>query len=229
MKARDVMTKKVRTVGLTTPVRRIAQLMITRRISALPVVGRKGGVLGIVTEGDLLRRTEAGTERRRSWWSGFFAARSAEARDYVKSRGANARDVMTHPVVAVSPATELAAIADLLEKLNIKRVPVIDRGRLVGIVSRRDLLSAVSRAKPAGRVKASDADLQRRLQDAFKAQPWAEPTFVNFVVNKGDVELFGMAATAEQRDAARVLAENTPGVRSVTSRLAAGGVTLYGT
>ena len=139
MKARDVMTKNVRTVNLMTPVRKIAQLMISRRISAVPVVDKRRKVLGIVSEGDLLRRTEAGTERRRSWWSGFFEETSDQARDYAKSRGAYARDVMTRSVVAVSSATDVAAIADVMEKLRIKRVPVVNGGKLVGIVSRRDL------------------------------------------------------------------------------------------
>jgi CBS domain-containing protein len=228
MKARDVMTKNVRTVNLMTPVREIAQLMISRRISAVPVVDKRRKILGIVSEGDLLRRTEAGTERRRGWWSGFFEEPGAQAREYAKSRGAYARDVMTRSVVAVNSTTDVAAIADLMEQLTIKRLPVVDGGKLVGIVSRRDLLRAVSRAKPAGRVKIGDADLHRRLKEKFDAQPWAASTFVNFVVNKGKVELFGVVQTGEQRDAALVLAETTPGVRSVTDKLMAGPLRYYG-
>ncbi len=228
MKARDIMTKSVRTVDPMTPVRKIAQLMISRRISAVPVVDKKRRVLGIVSEGDLLRRTEAGTERRRSWWSGFFEESGTGARDYTKSHGAHARDVMSRSVVAVKSTTDVAAIADLMEQLTIKRVPVVDGGKLVGIVSRRDLLRAVGRAKPAGRVKISDADLHKRLKEKFDAQSWAASTFINFVVNKGKVELFGVVETGDQRDAAMVLAETTPGVRSVKDKLMAGPLRFYG-
>ena len=227
MKALDVMTRKVQTISPATPVRKIAQIMLSRRISALPVVDKKRKILGIVSEGDLLRRTEAGTERRRGWWSGFFEEASVQAREYAKSRGAYARDVMTRTVVAVNPTTDVSAVADLMEELKIKRVPVVDGGKLVGIVSRRNLLRAIGRSKPAGRVRISDAELHRRLKDKLDAQPWAAMTFVNFVVNKGKVELFGVVRTGEQRDAAVVLAETTPGVRSVEDKLMAGPIRDY--
>jgi CBS domain-containing protein len=219
MKARDVMTRSVRTVTLTTPVRKIAQLMIARRISALPVVDKGGQVLGIVSEGDLLRRTEAGTAQRRSWWSDLLCEPGTKAREFVKSQGASASDVMTRPVVCAGPATDVADIATLMEKWGIKRVPIVQRGKLIGIVSRSDLLKAVARAKPAARAKVADDKVRARLQERLDAETWAPRALVNFVVDKGKVELFGLVGSQDQRNAIRVLAESTPGVRSVDDQL----------
>lgn len=219
MKARDVMTRNVRTVTLTTPVRKIAQLLVARRISAVPVVDKRRHVLGIVSEGDLLRRTEAGTVKRRTWWSDLLHEPSTKAREFVKSNGARARDVMTQSVVCAGPTTDVADVASLMEKWDIKRVPIVQSGKLVGLVSRGDLLKAVGRTKPAARVKVKDDALRARLQDKLRGATWANGALINFVVETGKVELFGLVNSKDQRDAARVLAENTAGVRSVTDRL----------
>jgi CBS domain-containing protein len=228
MKARDVMTRKVRTVTLTTPVRKVAQTMISRRISAVPVVDRKHHVIGIISEGDLLRRAEAGTERRRSWWTDLLGDPSQRAREYVKSRSARARDVMTYPVISITANTDVADIADLMERWQVKRLPVVSNGKLVGIVSRRDLLQAVGRAKSGGhRGKVTDAELRERLRRQLDVKPWVGSTLINFVVEKGVIELFGLASTANERDAVRVMAENIPGVRSVKDKIAVRSQSAY--
>jgi CBS domain-containing protein len=220
MKARDIMTRKVRTAAPTTSVRDLAQTMVARGISALPVVDRKGRILGIVSEGDLLRRAEAGTKGRRAWWRNLLAGTGSQAREYVKRRGTRARDVMTRPVVSVTETTDVAEIADLIEKWRIKRVPVVRRGKLVGIVSRRDLVRIVSRAKLAGRhAGPDDAALRDQLRRQLDSEPWSGAAFVNFVVEKGVIELHGMVGSPAQRDAVRVLAENTPGAREVKDKL----------
>jgi CBS-domain-containing membrane protein len=125
MKARDVMTAPVVTVPPETSVSEIARLLIERRISAVPVVDRSGKILGIVSEGDLLRRAETRTERRRPRWLEMLLDSSIRAADFAKAHGATAGDVMTREVIAVSPETDLAEIADVLERSRIKRVPVV--------------------------------------------------------------------------------------------------------
>lgn len=221
MKARDIMSRRVRTANLTTSVRKLAQVMTSGRISALPIVDRLHQVIGIVSEGDLLRRVETGTERRRSWWSDLLSDPNRRARDYVKSRGARARDVMTSPVISITPNTDAVDIADTMEKWQVKRLPVVSAGKLVGIVSRRDLLHAVGRAKSRGRGgKVSDAELRMRLRRKLDTVPWIGGALINFVVENGTIELFGMAMTTDQRDAVRVMAENIPGARVVKDKIA---------
>lgn len=218
MRAKDVMTRRVRTVKADTPVPAIARAMLNYRVSALPVVDAKGRVLGMVSEGDLLRRREAGTEKRRSWWLELMTDPATSAREYAKSHGRHARDVMTRMVVSVTPETDLAAVADILEKWSIKRVPVVKGQRLVGIVSRRDLLPIVARQRSrAG--KASDAAISGALQRKIKQHGWARSRFLNIAVNKGVVELQGLVTTDDERKALRVMAENIPGVRAVKDEL----------
>lgn len=219
MKARDVMTKTVKTVGLNTPVRRIADILVTNRINSVPVIDKNRRILGIVSEGDLLHRTEAGTEYRRSWWSDLLGDPRTRAREFVKSQGAHARDVMTRSVVCTGPLTDVSEIANLMDKRDIKQVPVVKSGRLAGIVSRADLVRAVARSKTRKSGKGSDIELRQRLEGRLDGKSWGSSNLVNFVVSKGKVELFGVVRNADQRDAIRVLAENTAGVRSVKDRL----------
>jgi CBS-domain-containing membrane protein len=219
MKARDIMSKTVRTVTPTTPVQKIAKLLVSRRISAVPVVDKRRHVIGIVSESDLLRRAEMGTQVRRSRWADLFTDPSTRASEYIKSRGRLARDVMTRSVICATMSTDLSEIARLMEKFPIKRVPIVKGGKLVGIVSRSDMVRTLSRAKPPGRVKLSDADLRQRIQDEIDSKDWISKSLVNFVVDKGKVELFGLVSGADQRAAMGVLAENVPGVRSVSNQL----------
>jgi len=221
MRARDVMTRKVKTISPDADVRKIAKLLATGRISAMPVVDRKGHVLGIVSEGDLLRRSETGTAKRRSWWLQLLADPRDLARDYAKSRAVHARDVMSSPVISVAPATDLADVADLLESRRIKRVPVVQNGKLVGIVSRRDIIGALARsAKPGRGRKRSDAQISEAIHREIKAAQFVNDTFVNVSVSKGVVELSGLVSDQAQRDALRVLVEGAAGVSSVRDRLA---------
>jgi CBS domain-containing protein len=145
MKARDVMTTQVTTVRVDTPVRTVAQLMLEAGVSGLPVVDDEGILRGIASEGDLMRRAESGTDQhKRSWWLRLVGSEDDEARDYVKTHGATAGDVMSHPVISVSPDADLGELAFTLEKRRIKRVPVAEAGRLLGVVSRADLLRALA-------------------------------------------------------------------------------------
>jgi CBS-domain-containing membrane protein len=192
--------------------------MLTRRISALPVVDAKRRVLGMVSEGDLLRRQETGTERRRSWWLELMTDPATSAREYTKSHGQRARDVMTRTVVSVTPETDLAEVADVLERWSIKRVPVVKNQRLVGIVSRRDLLPAIAKQRRRS-AKSSDAAIGEALQRKIKEKPWARSKLVNISVNKGVVELTGLVSTEDERKGLRVMAESIDGVRAVKDGL----------
>src|SRR5262245_38044420 len=132
--AADVMTREVVTVASETPVPEIAQILHAKRISGVPVVAADGGVVGIVSEGDLMRHALAIGEQRGSWWLTFFSDNSALAREYTKTHGRIARDVMTREVISIAPTASLADTAKILERNRIKRVPVIDNSKLVGIV-----------------------------------------------------------------------------------------------
>jgi CBS domain-containing protein len=221
MKAADIMTRKVKTVAPDTPVEEVAELMVAHRISGVPVADSANRVVGIVTEGDLLRRGEIGTERRRSWWLELLTDPGTSAAEFIKTRGRKAADVMTRSVISVTPRTGLREIADTMEKWNIKRVPVVSNGKLAGIVSRHDLLRALrgAKAKTAAKPR-GDAAIREYLKRATDNEAWAGSATVNFVVEHGTVELFGAVYSKEQGEALRVLAENAPGVRAVKSRLA---------
>ena len=148
MRAKDVMTSPAVTVRPDATVEEVAKLLLRRAISAVPVTGEDGGLSGIVSEGDLMRRVESGTERVPSWWLRAFGDDDAAARDYAKSRGRRAADVMTREVVTVGEDATLPEIAALLERHRIKRVPVVRDARVVGIVSRANLLQGLA-SQPA--------------------------------------------------------------------------------
>lgn len=219
MHARDVMTANVVTVGPDTDVRTIARCLIERGISAVPVVDGEGRVVGIVSEGDLMRRAEAGTARHPSWWLELLASPEEKAHDYAKSHGLTAKDVMTHPVVTVTEDASLGEIAMLLERRRIKRVPVVRDGRVVGIVSRANLLHGLvaREAAPAG--APDDARIREQVLAGTKAAGITEP-YVNVVVSGGIVHIWGFVGSDAERDAIRVAAETAPGVRAVQNNVA---------
>jgi CBS domain-containing protein len=222
MVARDVMTADIVTVTAETPVPEIAALLLKHRISAVPVVDAKGGVLGIVSEGDLMHRPEAGTERkRRPWWLTLFGDQEDLAKEFVKTHGLRAADVMTRAVVTVTDDASLPAIAQILEERRIKRVPVVREGRLVGIVSRADLLRAVAAGKASAEPtpKPDDRAIRERLLETLRSAEWVTDTFVSVMVIDGVVHLWGAVESDVQREALRVAAERIPGVRSVKDHL----------
>lgn len=219
MKASDVMVREVVTIGTEATVQEAAALLLKHRISGVPVVDASGKVVGVVTEGDLLHRAEAGTEQRPSWLSLIFTSNQSLAADYVKSHSRKVTDVMTRKVITVPPSTPLHEIATLFEKHGIKRVPVVDAGRLVGIVSRSNLIQAVA-AAPDAPPTADDAALRERIMNKIGTSGgWARPYLVNALVHGGTVELWGVVETEAERSALRVAAEVTPGVRAVKDNI----------
>jgi CBS-domain-containing membrane protein len=219
MKARDVMVSPVITVKANSLVRDAAKTLLGRRLSALPVVDDKGNLAGIISEGDLMRRVEAGTERQRSWWLRFLAGEETVAAEYAKSHARKVGDVMTRDVVTATPETPVAEIAALLEKHAIKRVPIVRDGQLVGIVSRANLIQVVASAPKGLEIRLSDSAIRDKLLAHLRAQPWSHTWQLNVTVNGGVVDLWGLTYSDNERAAIRVGAENIPGVRAVNDHL----------
>jgi|SRR5215469_4615620 len=230
MRAVDVMTTNVITVEPDTPVQEIAKMLSEKSISGVPVVGTDGRLVGIVSEGDLLHRVETGTERRpdrstgrrRSWWLDTVAADEELARDYVKSHGRTANDVMTREVISVEETTELADIANLLETKRVKRVPVVRDGKLVGIVSRANLVRALAAAGPrlTADTAADDRTIRQKLLAELRGQEWVHTWAADILVRDGIVHIWISDDRPEQEGRAlRVAAENIPGVRGVEEHI----------
>jgi len=219
MNAADIMTPDVICADTETPLAELIGLMLKNRISAVPIV-EQGRVVGIVSEGDLLRRAETGTEARPSRWLELVTSTDRLAADYVKAHGVKAGEVMTRNVVTVAGETPLAEIAHLMETHRIKRVPVLRDGRLVGIVARRNLLQALASRLHAAPVTANDRAIRDAFLAALSRQPWADQgASINAMVCDGVVHLWGYAPEGVRRQAVVVLAENTAGVRSVEDHL----------
>jgi CBS domain-containing protein len=215
----DVMTVEVVSVAPDTPVDAIARLMVERRISGVPVVDRAGRVVGMVSEGDLIRRSETDTGRQRSWWLQLLSPNSELAEEYVKSHGRRAEHVMSRNVVTVSETASLRDVADLLERYAIKRVPVLRGGKLVGIVSRANLLQALASAAGAVATGPGDEAIRALLLAELRKQKWAQAAPGNVIVSDGVVHLWGNVLSEEERKALRVAAENVPAVKSVEDHM----------
>ena len=219
MKAADVMVTNVITVRLDTSVATIAEVLLANRISAVPVVNDKDVLVGIVSEGDLIHRVEAGTERHRSWWLELLAGKEMLAQEFVKSHARKAADVMTRPVVSVQLGTPLGDIASLLEKHRIKRVPVVINGKIAGIVSRANLIQALVSDAKSSNASIDDVTLHGNILEQLRSKPWVDPSTINVVVNNGYVELWGIVDSETEKNAIRVAVEVTPGVRQVANKL----------
>ncbi|MTV15458.1 MULTISPECIES: CBS domain-containing protein [Bradyrhizobium] len=228
MQARDVMVSPVIAVDSNATVQRVASLLLQHRISAVPVVGKESELVGIVTESDLMHRTEAGTERPYSWWLRLLAGDAQMASDYVRSHAVKIADIMTREVVTAGPETPLHEIAMLLEKHGIKRVPIVDgTGHLLGIVSRANLLQAVASARPKLEISPADSVIRKKLLGELRGQPWAHTFNLTATVQNGVVDLWGYAPSAAERTAIRVAAEAIPGVVAVNDHLLETPIMVY--
>ncbi|QOR38145.1 CBS domain-containing protein [Billgrantia diversa] len=220
MQAVDVMTAKVITVSPDADVREIARLLLENNISAVPVVGESDEILGIVSEGDLMRRVENDEGRQKSWWLRIFAGGSS-ASEYVKSHARRASEIMTRDPITISEDEPLHRVAKLLEKHHIKRVPVVRNGKLVGIVSRANLLRGFSATAPDTETPVTADD--REIRDAILKEVdkhtgvWVDR--INVIVTEGVVQVWGLVESQEEKKAVQVAAENTPGVKSVENNL----------
>ena len=221
MQVSDIMTRTVITVTPETAIAAAAELLLQHRVSGLPVVDSAGAVVGIVTEGDLLRRTETGTERHRRHWLEFLISPGRLAQEYADANARRVGEVMSPQVVAAAPQDDAADAVALMERHNVKRLPVIEAGRLVGILSRADLVRALLRSlsRPAAAAVADDDEIRRRILAEIARQPWGPRASVDVRVAAGVVELHGSITDERERTALKVLAENTAGVTAVRDQL----------
>jgi CBS domain-containing protein len=220
MKAHEAMTKDVIKVGPDTTVGEIAALLVRHRISAVPVVADETHVVGIVSQTDLGHRSETETEKRRKWWLEAFADPDSQAREFIKTHGLRAQEVMTRFVVSVSPQASLAEVAEVLDTHRIRQVLVMDGGKLVGMISRTDLVRKLAEVKTgAPAVRPDNGALRKAIWDQVKAQRWLKSAYVNLTVKDGVVELWGAVESSEQRRALKILVEGVSGVRKVEEHL----------
>jgi len=228
MQARHVMVSPVITVGEHSTVRDVAKVMITHRISAVPVVDRAGKLIGIVSEADLMHRKETGTERPSSWWLSMISGDRALTTEYVQSHATKIADVMTRDVQTTQPDTPLCEVADLLEDKHIKRVPIVNTaGDLVGIVSRSNVIQAIASARPQLEITVPDAMIRERLITELKKQSWSHVHRLNVTVSNGVVNLWGFTESDQERQAIRVAAESVPGVSAVNDHLMREPASIY--
>ncbi|HUB50260.1 MAG TPA: CBS domain-containing protein [Acetobacteraceae bacterium] len=220
MNVADVMTRHVISVPPDATVEAAARLMLERGISGLMVVDAKGELAGVVTEGDLLRRDELGTVRHRPWWLRMLLSPGRQAADFTRAHGRRVRDVMTQDVVTVSADAPLEDVVESMERHRIKRVPVTEGNRIIGVVSRSDLMRALVVAERHDRpVATDDRSIRLAILDALDKQSWTPLTTLNVTVADRVVDLWGTITNDEERRAICVLAENTPGVQQVNDHM----------
>jgi CBS domain-containing protein len=220
MNALDVMTRKVLTVGRNASVVEAIRLMLVNRVSGLPVVDDAGKLVGILTEGDFLRRSETGTERHRPRWLEILMGPGRMAGEYVRTHGRKVEEIMTRDVVSVTEDTPLDEVVQLMERRRIKRVPVLDTDSLVGIISRADLLRALMRALDAHPAQTtSDDEIRERILAELSKAAWVPREGLAITVADGVVDLNGVILDEKEREALRVAAENVPGVKAVEDHL----------
>jgi CBS domain-containing protein len=226
MKVADVMTRGVISLAPGDTVRHAAELMLRYDMSGLPVLDH-GKLVGMITQGDFLRRTETGTERHRARWSEFFADPGRLAEDYVHSHALTVAETMTRDVITVDADASLDAAVELMEHHHVRRLPVMSNGVMVGIISRSNLLHAfLAGSTEDDSAPLSDDAIRARLMAELARQPWIPRGAVEATVAKGVVVLDGVIRDERQRTALRVAAESIPGVRSVVDKLRAIDLTV---
>ena len=221
MKAKDVMTLNVISIQPQAGVMQAVRILLQRRISGLPVVDETGRLVGMLSEGDLLRRVETGTQKIRPRWLEFLLGPGRLATEYVQTHSRKVEDVMTPDPITVTEDTSLEEVVKAMEKHRIKRVPVTSGDRLVGLISRANLLHALaSVARSAGPSSADDVAVRNGLLAELQNETWAPVGGLDIIVRDGVVELWGTITDERQRDALIVAAKNTPGAKAVRDHLA---------
>ena len=217
MQVKDVMTQNVISVQATEPVLKAARLMLQNRISGLPVVSSKGDLVGIVTEGDFLRRSELGTQRRRPKWLEFIVGPGKLADEYVHNSGRKVEEVMTPDPRVVAEDDSLEKVVELMEKHHVKRLPVMRGSRMVGIVSRANLMHALASLARDTEASGPDWSIRDKILAAIGKEGWAPR--INVVVRNGVAELWGVITDEREREGLIVVAENVGGVKEVHDHL----------
>jgi len=221
MNAADVMIHDVIAVSPDDDVSVAIKLLSEHDISALPVVDEDGKIVGMLSEADLLHRAEIGTEKRHPWWLEAVMPASRLAEEFAKSHGRRVEEVMTTDVVSATADASLGEIATLLERHRIKRLPIVDDGDLVGMVSRSNLIQALASSQPqtAGTEPASDRKIRHDLLDRLDDQKWTDFGERNVIVSDGVVHLWGLVGTEAEHKALLALAEEVPGVVGVSDEM----------
>jgi CBS domain-containing protein len=214
MRVSDVMTRNVVSIRSDDTILEAARLMLQNRVSGLPVVDAANNLVGVVTEGDFLRRTEINTDRRRPKWIEFLLGPGRLADEYTRASGRKVEDVMTQDPVIVREGDSLATAVELMERKRIKRLPVLRDGKIVGIISRANLVRALVTSPRDSKAPAGgDAAIRDQILAAFAAQRWAPR--IDVTVNEGVVDLWGTVTDDRERKACAVVAENVGGVKKV--------------
>lgn len=219
MKASDVMVREVITVGPDDDVGIAAKLLADHDISAVPVVDSERRLLGILSEADLLRREELGTEKRRPWWLEAITPSGIRAMDYARSHGRKVAELMSSKVISATADASLADIATLLERNRIKRVPIVEDGRLIGVVSRSNLIQALACAPAPAQSAPADREIRSAVLDRLAQQSWTAFGERNVIVADGIVHLWGLVGSPEERAALIALAESVAGVKGIADEL----------
>lgn len=218
MNASDLMTAPVVTVSPDTQVVEAVRLMLDRGLSGLPVVAKNGAIVGILTEGDLMRRVEIGNYGPSGSLRAFFAP-GKYAEDYVQAHARTVDDVMTRDVRCIAEDTPLARAADIMLTANIKRLPVTRDAKLVGILARRDLLKAIMLGDNQPSTAVTDAEIEHAMRKAMHQENWVPRVGVQIRIADGVIELSGSVPDERERSALRVIAENVPGAKGVVDHL----------
>ncbi len=219
MNAAEIMSRKVVAISPDAPLAQAVRLMIESRVSGIPVVDAEGRAVGMLTEGDLLRRIETGTEGAAPGWFATLVMPGRLAGEYIQTHSRRVDEVMTSDVVTVGEDASLEEVVVLMRRHRIKRLPVLRGGKLVGIVSRADLVRVLADALLASTEKSDDAAIAERIRAELRRQPWAHDRGVTVAVEEGVVLLDGCVFDLREREAMRVLAENVAGVKRVENRL----------
>lgn len=222
LKVGDIMTRDMLTVGPDTIVSDAIRLMLKHRVSGLPVVADGDRLCGLLTEGDLLRRAELGTQERSRWLTLVLDPAKA-AKRFAHAYSRRVGDVMTRHIVWVSEGTPMSDAIDAMEKCHLKRLPVLREGRLVGIISRADILSALaSRMAQRSLATSNDRTIHRMLGHTLHEYTWSGHR-PQFRVHDSVVDLYWIGKNADwERKAARIAAETIPGVREVRQHVLPG-------
>jgi CBS domain-containing protein len=220
MKARDVMTSPVKTAGPRDTIRTAIETMLAAHVSGLPVVDGEGRLVGVLSQGDLLRRVELGTEKQRSRWLEFLVGPGRSASDYVQTHGRYIEEVMTADPIVVEADTPLEEVVGIMERRRIKRVPVVRDGKLIGIITRSDFLASLLAAEKATAVATgNDTAIRTAILEELQKKAWVPSASIRIAVVDGTVTLAGTILDERERDALRVAAENVPGVKAVHDEL----------
>ena len=220
MKAQEIMSRQVITVRRDSDLGAAIATMLDHGIGGMPVVDENGNPVGMLTESDLLRRPELGTERRRPRWLEFLLGPGRLAAEYTHTHGRSVADATSHELHCATPDMPLLQVVDMMERHRVTRVPVQESGRLVGIITRTNLLRALALAAPAlPAASTCDEEIRERLEQELAATAWAPRSMLDIVVQNREVHLYGAILDGRERDALRVAARNIPGVAAVHDHL----------